>query len=71
MMCHDSAPVPDAHPPVETVTVEACTMCHETAGGDPFFRVVHKQHAEALGCDTCHGDASAERAARLKELMGK
>ena len=68
-MCHDSAPIPDAHPPVDEVTVKACGMCHESGEGDPYFRAIHKHHADALGCDTCHADISDKKAARLKQLM--
>jgi hypothetical protein len=37
---------------------------------DPYFRTIHEKHGEALGCDTCHTDASAESAARLKQMLG-
>lgn len=70
-MCHDSAPVPASHMPVDDVSVDGCTMCHEASGDDAFFRAVHDKHGEALGCDTCHSDASAEHAAKLKEILGK
>ena len=69
-MCHDSAPVPGSHMPVDEVSVESCGMCHEASGDDPYFRTVHDKHGEALGCDSCHSDASAESAARLKEMLG-
>ena len=70
-MCHDTAPVPADHMPVDEVSSESCMMCHETSGGDPFFRVLHEKHGDSLGCDSCHSDASAEQAAKLKELLGK
>ncbi len=70
-MCHDAAPVPDSHMPVDEVSVESCTMCHEVAGGDSFFRAVHEKHGDALGCDSCHSDASAERKGRLQEMMAQ
>ena len=69
--CHDAAPVPENHMPVDEVSAEACTMCHESAGDDPFFRTVHEKHGDALGCDTCHGDPGADRDARLKEMLGQ
>ena len=69
-MCHDSPPLPEGHMPVDEVSVEACTMCHEVSGDDPFFRAVHETHGEALGCDTCHSDASPDREAKLKEILG-
>ncbi|MEE4191472.1 MAG: hypothetical protein V2I66_07825 [Halieaceae bacterium] len=69
-MCHDSAPVPADHMPVDEVTTEACGMCHVAEAEDPYFRTIHEKHGEALGCDTCHTDASAESAARLKQMLG-
>ena len=57
--------------PVDEVSVESCTMCHEASGEDPFFRTLHAKHGEALGCDACHSDASPESAARLKEMLGE
>ena len=69
-MCHDEAPLPASHMPVDEVSVEACTMCHEASGDDAFFRVVHEKHGEALGCDTCHSDASPEAADKLKQMLG-
>lgn len=70
-MCHDEAPVPAEHMEVDEVSVESCTMCHEASGDDPFFRTIHDMHGESLGCDTCHSDATDERAARLKEMLGE
>ena len=70
-MCHDSAPVPDAHMPVDEVTTESCGMCHEASGDDAYFRVIHEKHGEALGCDSCHADASADHAAKLEKMLGK
>jgi hypothetical protein len=70
-MCHDSAPVPRSHMPVDEVSVQSCGMCHESSGKDLYFRAVHEKHGEALGCETCHSDASAESAARLKSLLGQ
>jgi hypothetical protein len=69
--CHDVPPVPDGHMEVEEVSVDGCTMCHESAGDDAFFRAVHEKHGDALGCDTCHEDAGADRDARLKEMLGQ
>ncbi len=69
-MCHDSAPVPAHHMPVDEVSIESCGMCHVAEGEDPYFRTLHEKHGEALGCDTCHSDASAESAARLKQMLG-
>jgi hypothetical protein len=69
-MCHDSAPIPDDHMPVDEVSVESCGMCHESSGNDPYFRAVHEKHGEALGCDTCHSDASPDDAAKLKKMLG-
>ena len=69
--CHDVAPVPEDHMEVDEVSVESCTMCHEASGEDPFFRTIHAKHGEALGCDSCHSDASPESAARLKEMLGE
>lgn len=69
-MCHDSAPVPANHMPVDEVSVQSCGMCHQASGDDPYFRIVHQKH-EPLGCETCHSDASAESAARLKEMLGQ
>jgi hypothetical protein len=45
-------------------------MCHEASGDDPYFRTIHNKHGEALGCDTCHSDASPDHAAKLKEMLG-
>lgn len=69
-MCHDSAPVPADHMPVDDVSNESCAMCHVADGDDAYFRAMHEKHGEALGCDACHSDASAESAARLKQLLG-
>lgn len=69
-MCHDVAPVSADHVEIDEVSVEACTMCHAAEGDDPFFRTVHEQHGEDLGCDACHDDASDERNARLKGILG-
>jgi hypothetical protein len=69
-MCHDEAPLPEGHMPVDEVSVESCGMCHEASGEDPYFRTVHEKHGEALGCDSCHSDASPDHAARLKEMLG-
>ena len=69
-MCHGEAPVPESHMPVDEVSVESCTMCHEASGEDPFFRTLHEKHGDALGCDGCHSDASDESRARLKEMLG-
>ncbi len=69
-MCHDSAPVPSDHMPVDEVSVESCGMCHAAEGDDPYFRIIHEKHGDAMGCDSCHSDASAESAARLKEMLG-
>ena len=69
-MCHDAAPVPADHMPVDEVSVTACTMCHETDGGDPFFRAIHDKHTD-LGCETCHEDAAADRKARLQEMLAQ
>ena len=69
-MCHDSAPLPADHMPVDEVSTDSCGMCHVAEGEDPYFRTIHEKHGEALGCDTCHSDASAESAARLKKMLG-
>lgn len=69
-MCHDSAPVSGDHMPMDEVSVESCTMCHAAEGDDPFFRAVHDQHGEDLGCDSCHGEASDERKDKLKAILG-
>ncbi len=69
-MCHDSAPVPADHMPVDEVTTESCGMCHVAEGDDVYFRVMHEKHGDALGCESCHSDASAESAARLKKMLG-
>ena len=57
-MCHDEAAVSEDHMPIDEVSVESCTMCHEAAGDDAFFKSVHDKHGEDLGCDSCHDDAS-------------
>ena len=31
-MCHDSAPMPADHMPVDEVTTESCGMCHVAEG---------------------------------------
>jgi hypothetical protein len=69
-MCHDSAPVSGDHMPMDEVSVEACTMCHAAESDDLFFRRVHDQHGEDLGCDACHEDASDERKAKLQGILG-
>ncbi len=69
-MCHDSAPVPADHMPVDEISNESCAMCHVADGDDAYFRAMHEKHGEAMGCDTCHSDASVESAARLKKLLG-
>ena len=33
-MCHDSAPVPANHMPVDEVSVQTCGMCHQASGDD-------------------------------------
>ena len=69
-MCHDTAPVPDDHAPMEVMSLDACTMCHEPASGDPFFRAVHTGHLEmGLDCSDCHGSNAPPRD-RLDQLMG-
>ena len=69
-MCHDSAPLAADHMPVDEVSTESCGMCHVAEAEDPYFQVIHEKHGEALGCDSCHTDASAESAARLKKMLG-
>ena len=69
-MCHDEAPVPEGHMPVDEVSMESCGMCHEASGDDPYFRTLHEKHGESLGCDSCHSDASDESKAKLKEMLG-
>ena len=70
-MCHDTVLIPDGHMPVDEMSVASCTMCHESSGKDPFFKTVHQQHGDALGCDGCHSDVSDTSKARLKELLGQ
>ena len=71
-MCHDAAPVPSNHMPLDDASLESCQMCH--AGGDTVLVTsVHSAHVPAgLDCETCHsnGVSDAERA-RLKELLGQ
>jgi hypothetical protein len=69
--CHDTAPVSADHMPVDEISAEGCGMCHEAAGDDPYFRVIHETHGEALGCESCHSDASAESAAKLKQMLSE
>ena len=69
-MCHDSPPVPEGHMPVTEVSVAACMMCHAPDQEDPLFVKLHTVHSDmGLGCDSCHGDASAERQSRLDALL--
>lgn len=58
-MCHQSAPIPNAHPPVATVSVQSCSMCHAVSTDDGYFRAVHTKHSTAgLNCSSCHGGAA-------------
>ena len=68
--CHDTAPVSADHMPIDEVSVASCTMCHAAESDDAFFRSVHDQHGDALGCDACHADDSEARRNQLKEILG-
>ena len=72
-MCHQSAPVPDAHPPVATVSAQSCSMCHAVGGDDGYFRSVHSKHSSAgLDCSSCHGSAEDDaRQAKLNTLLAE
>jgi hypothetical protein len=72
-MCHQTAPVPQAHPPVATVSVQSCTMCHAASADDGFFRAVHTKHSSAgLACSSCHGSGADEALnAKLNTLLAQ
>ena len=70
-MCHDTAPYPEAHPPVTTVTAASCSMCHAVSADDGYFRSVHTKHSSVgLNCSSCHASAADEALnARLNTLL--
>jgi len=72
-MCHQSAPIPDAHPPVATVSAQSCSMCHAVSADDGYFRAVHTKHSSAgLGCSSCHGNAAdQDLKAELNTLLAE
>jgi cytochrome c2 len=72
-MCHQSAPVPDAHPPAATVSAQSCSMCHAVSADDGYFRSVHAKHSSAgLDCRSCHGSAADDALqAKLNTLLAE
>ena len=72
-MCHQSAPIPDAHPPVATVSAQSCSMCHAVSADDGYFRAVHTKHSSAgLSCSSCHGSAAdQDLKAELNTLLAE
>lgn len=69
-MCHDTAPISADHMEVDAISVEECFMCHEAAGDDDLFPVIHTAHEpEDVGCDSCH--ATEPDKAELNKILGK
>lgn len=54
LTCHESPPVGESHMPVDTTSIETCTLCHSRETSDPFFKAVHDHARFGLSCDTCH-----------------
>ena len=71
--CHSTAPVPQAHPPVSSVSATSCSMCHAASVDDGYFQAVHAKHsAVGLGCSSCHGSAADDALqAQLKALLAQ
>lgn len=72
-MCHQTAPVPQAHPPVATVSAQSCSMCHAVGTDDGYFRAVHTNHSSVgLNCSSCHGStADQDLKAKLNTLLAE